>query len=128
MKITVKQKGDYSIVTNYLTKLTKGSIDDILLKKYAEKGLQALKDATPEDTGKTKDSWYYRISKEKERISIHFYNSNIVDNVPIAIILQYGHYTGTGGWVEGRDYINPAVKPVFEDIIKEIWKEVTNVK
>ena len=79
------------------------------------------------DSGKTASSWYYKIERTKNTISITFYNSNVNEGVPIAIILQYGHGTGTGGWVEGRDYINPAIQPIFDKMAEEAWKEVTNI-
>ena len=89
--------------------------------------MAALKSATPVDSGETADSWYYEIEHNRQSSVIRFNNSNINDGVPIAIILQYGHGTGTGGWVEGRDYINPAVRPVFDRIKSDVWREVTKV-
>jgi hypothetical protein len=85
----------------------------------------ALKSATPVDTGLTANSWYYKIERTKSSISITFNNSNIQNGVPIAIILQYGHGTRNGGWVQGRDYINPAIQPIFDKITEQAWKEVT---
>ena len=79
------------------------------------------------DSGETARSWYYEISNKKGSVTISFHNSNIQNGVPIAIILQYGHGTGTGGWVEGRDYINPAIQPIFDQIAAEAWKEVTRL-
>ena len=89
--------------------------------------MAALASATPMETGKTASSWFYEISHDKGSATITFSNSNINKGVPIAIILQYGHGTGTGGWVEGRDYINPAIQPIFDKIANEAWKEVTKV-
>lgn len=121
--IRVSSKGDYKKVSNYLTKLKKKfNIKD--LEKYGEQGVIALMNSTPVDTGKTRDSWYYKITESENQVSIQFCNSNIVNYVPIAIILQYGHATGSGGWVQGRDYINPAVRPVFDTITNAAWKEV----
>ena len=97
------------------------------LHQYGRDGVSALSSATPVDSGKTASSWYYKLERTKNTISITFYNSNINKGVPIAIILQYGHGTGTGGWVEGRDYINPAIQPIFDKMAEEAWKEVTNV-
>lgn len=94
------------------------------LDDYAQKGVDALSDATPVDTGVTAASWYYEIENNKNTITISWKNSNIVKGVPIAIILQYGHGTGTGGWVQGRDYINPAMKPIFDEIAENVWKEI----
>ena len=87
-------------------------------------GVQALASATPTDTGLTANSWYYEIERKNGSVSIQFKNFNIQDGVPIAVILQYGHGTGTGGWVEGRDYINPAIQPIFDNIAKNALKEV----
>lgn len=96
------------------------------LQKYGEMGVEALRKATPKDSGKTADSWYYEIVEENGRISIQWNNSNVVNDwCNIAIILQYGHGTGTGGWVEGREYINPALRPIFDKIAKGAWEEVT---
>ena len=81
--------------------------------------------ATPIDSGKTAASWYYEIREEKNSTVISFCNSNIQNGVPIAVILQYGHGTGTGGWVQGRDYINPAIQPIFDEIANRAWREVT---
>lgn len=96
-----------------------------LLDKYGKDGVAALSSATPVDGGNTANSWYYEIENKKGQVRINFLNSNINQGVPIAIILQYGHGTGTGGWVQGRDYINPAIQPVFDRILQDIWKEVT---
>lgn len=96
-----------------------------LLDKYGMAGVSALASATPTDSGKTANAWYYEIENKKNQVRINFLNSNINQGVPIAIILQYGHGTGTGGWVQGRDYINPAIQPIFDRILQDIWKEVT---
>ena len=124
--IKITQKGDFKKATSYLEKL-KGVIQLSSFDKYGQAGVNALSSATPVDSGKTANSWYYKIERTKNTISITFYNSNINKGVPIAIILQYGHGTGTGGWVEGRDYINPAIQPIFDKMAEEAWKEVTNV-
>ena len=87
--------------------------------------MAALKEATPFDTGNTRDSWYYEVIKDDGNVKISFNNKNIQNGVPIAIILQYGHATKNGGWVEGRDYINPAIQPIFDGIATKAWKEVT---
>ena len=88
-------------------------------------GVAALSSATPVDSGETAASWYYEITNKNNTITISFHNSNIQNGVPIAILLQYGHGTGTGGWVQGRDYINPAIQPIFDQIAEYAWKEVT---
>ena len=97
------------------------------LDKYGRQGVQALAAATPIDTGLTASSWYYKITMKGDSATISFHNSNIQNGVPIAIILQYGHGTGNGGWVEGRDYINPAIQPIFDEIVRNAWKEVTKL-
>ena len=96
------------------------------LDKYGQEGVAALASATPVDSGETANSWYYKIERTKGSVKIVFCNSNIQNGVPIAIILQYGHGTRNGGWVEGRDYINPAIQPIFDKITNEMWREVTN--
>ena len=124
--ITVRQKGDFAKLTRHLVKLDK-AVKMADLDKYGREGVAALASATPVDTGFTAKCWYYEIERKRNRVSITFYNSNIQNGIPIAIILQYGHGTGTGGWVEGRDYINPAIQPIFDKIAQNAWKEVTSV-
>lgn len=121
--IGFKQKGDFSKTERYLQKIKNLNIRNII-EKYGEKGVAALSSATPVDTGKTSSSWYYDISQTNTGITISFNNSNINKGVPIAIILQYGHGTRNGGWVEGRDYINPAIQPIFDEIALKAWEEV----
>lgn len=123
--ITVKSKGNFERLSAYLTKASKGVRRDIL-ERFGEEGVAALRSVTPIDTGKTADSWYYEISNKVGSLSISFHNSNIQNGVPIAIILQYGHGTGNGGYVHGRDYINPAIQPIFDKIAQEAWKEVAD--
>lgn len=95
------------------------------LEKYGEEGVAALSSATPVDTGLTAASWGYEIKMTNDRVRISWWNTNINEGVPIALIIQYGHATGNGGWVEGVDYINPALKPIFDEIEKKVWREVT---
>lgn len=95
------------------------------LNKYGELGVKALSEATPVDTGKTASSWAFEIESNSQRTSIRWFNTNVNKYVNIALILQHGHGTGTGGWVEGIDYINPAMRPIFEKIADDVWKEVT---
>lgn len=124
--ITFRQKGDFSKFNRYLERLKEAvKLGD--LNKYGRQGVQALSSATPIESGETANSWYYKINRMKESVAITFHNSNIQNGVPIAIILQYGHGTGTGGYVEGRDYINPAIQPIFDRIAEDAWKEVTNL-
>ena len=94
------------------------------LDAYGRKGVAALAAATPVNSGETANSWYYEITKQNGKYTIAFKNSNINNGVPIAIILQYGHGTNNGGWVEGRDYINPAIQPIFDEMGEAAWKEV----
>lgn len=121
--ISFRQKGDFSKVTRYFEQLKEvaklGALD-----KYGREGVAALSSATPVESGRTASSWYYEIKHGLDSATIEYHNSNINDGVPIAIILQYGHGTGTGGYVEGRDYINPAIQPVFDRIVEDAWKEV----
>lgn len=124
--ITIKQKGDFSKLTRYLKKASKVSkVSD--LHRYGQAGVKALTSATPVDSGKTAGSWYYEIKETDKSIKISFYNTNIQNGVPIAIIIQYGHATRSGGWIQGRDYINPAIQPIFDRITKDAWKEVTDL-
>lgn len=124
--IGFRQKGDFSKLTSYLERVREAAKIGIL-DQYGREGVAALKSATPVDSGKTADSWYYEITRTSSSVSIVFNNSNINDGVPIAIILQMGHGTGTGGWVQGRDYINPAIQPVFDKIANDAWKEVSKL-
>lgn len=119
-------KGDFSKLTRFLTKATNavrfGGLD-----KFGREGVAALASATPVDSGLTASSWYYEIVHTNGTTTINFCNSHINKGVPIAIILQYGHGTRNGGWVEGRDYINPSIQPVFDKIANEAWREVTKL-
>lgn len=124
--VSFRQQGDFSKLSNFLQKAKKLSLLRTL-DKYGREGVAALASATPVDTGRTADSWSYKIEINNGATSISFHNSNIQNGVPIAIILQQGHATGTGGWVEGRDYINPALQPVFDKLASEAWREVTNL-
>lgn len=122
--ITFSQKGDFSKALGFLEK-AKGLVNLSILDKYGREGVAALASATPFDSGETARSWYYKVERRRGSASIVFYNSNIQNGVPIAIILQYGHGTRNGGWVEGRDYINPTIQPIFDKIVDELWREVT---
>ena len=125
--IGFKQKGDYSKVTRYLEKAKKGA-NLSCLDKYGQQGVSALMSNTPVKTGLTARSWYYEIEKlNNKAVRISFCNSNIQNGVPIAIILQYGHATRNGGWVQGRDYINPAIQPIFDELAKNAWREVSDL-
>ena len=124
--ITFRQKGDFSKASRYLERLKEAAKLGVL-DKYGREGVAALASATPTETGLTASSWTYEIERKGNSVSIVYKNSNINKGVPIAVILQYGHGTGTGGWVQGRDYINPAIQPVFDRIADDAWKEVTKI-
>ena len=124
--IKFRQKGDFSKLTRFLEK-AKGAVRLGDLDKYGREGVAALASATPVDSGQTANSWRYEIVHKQGSVTIAFYNSNIQNGVPIAIILQYGHGTRNGGWVQGRDYINPAIQPIFDKIVNNSWREVTKL-
>lgn len=123
IEVRVKRKGFN--MSRWLKRLSE--LDYIkILTPYAQSAIDALRAATPVDSGKTAESWVSKISYDgKDRVSIDFYNTNENDGVNVALILQLGHGTGTGGWVEGRDYISPAIQPVFDALAKDCWKAVT---
>ena len=125
MKISFTSKGDFSKTIKFLNKVKNVKINDIL-SKYGAIGVNALSQSTPKDSGVTSRSWNYKIEVNNDNASIVWYNTNVVKGVNIAVILQYGHGTRNGGWVEGRDYINPAMKPIFDKIADQVWKEVIN--
>ena len=124
--ITFRQRGDFSKLTNFMER-AKEAVHLGNLDKYGQEGVAALASATPVDTGQTANSWHYKIEQKNGSVSIGFYNTNIQNGVPIAIILQYGHATRNGGWVQGRDYINPAIQPIFDKIADIAWREVTKL-
>lgn len=124
--ITFKIKGDYKRTERYFKRLTQKKYLKIL-DKYGKQGVEALSAATPKDTGRTAESWRYEIETGPNSSSIIFVNDNINKYVNIAVILQYGHATRNGGWVEGRDYINPAVQPLFDEMVEKAWEEVIRV-
>ncbi len=121
LKVTVN--GDFTNTNSYLDKMSHQKFMSKVMT-YAEMGTDALAKYTPVDTGYTAQSWYSEIEESNDELVIRWNNTHINDGVPIAIILQYGHGTGTGGYVQGRDYITPALEPVFDEIIKLIQKEV----
>lgn len=125
-RICFTHKGDFSKTTKFLRRARR-AVTYSDLEKYAAKGVKALASATPVDSGLTAQSWTYEIVNEKGSISINFKNTNIQNGVPIAIIIQYGHATGNGGWVEGRDYINPTIQPIFDELANDIWRGVTKL-
>lgn len=118
-------QGSLSNTEQYLRKMQKGD-PFAALEQYAREGVAALANATPIDSGLTASSWDYQIERSGSSYSIVWTNTNTVDGLPIAIMLQYGHGTGTGGYVQGQDYINPAMKPIFDQIAAKVWKAVTS--
>lgn len=124
--IRLTSKGDYSKATKYFKKLREAGMIKIA-EKYGSKGVNALSSATPVDSGVTASSWSYTVERGNGGVRINFLNSSQNKGVYIAIILQYGHGTGTGGWVEGHDYINPAIQPVFDELAEAAWTEVTKL-
>lgn len=123
--INVTQRGSFDNSERFLTKSTNyTSKIRPILEKYGPIGVQALSEATPKDTGLASESWYYTIVEKSGYISIRWHNRDIEGNIPVVILLQYGHATRNGGWVEGRDFIMPAIKPIFEKIEAEVSKEV----
>jgi hypothetical protein len=122
-KISFSSSGSFQKTERFLGKMSRREFLN-LLEGYGREGVAALAAATPEDSSLTSSSWNFKVKRSLGRTSIEWTNSHIVDGVPIAIILQYGHGTGTGGYVQGRDYINPAIRPVFEKIANNTWKAV----
>ena len=122
--ITFRTKGSFRRTKRMLERAEHCDFST-LLRKYGEEGVRALSAATPKDTGKTSKSWSYEIVEEKGKAQIFFNNDNINQGIPIAILIQYGHATRGGAWVEGRDFINPAIQPIFDRIAQQAWKEVT---
>ena len=122
--IRYRQKGNFNKTLTFLGK-AKQVFNTSILDKYGQLGVAALSSATPVDSGKTANSWNYTIEQKKDSVTIAFNNTNIQNGVPIAIVLQYGHGTKNGGWVEGRDYINPALQPILDNLVDEVWREVT---
>jgi len=122
---SVSQKGDFSKTTTFLKVATSkaylGILDD-----YGRRGVEALKLATPMDSGETASSWDYKITRNPNRITITWTNSVMAGSTPLAILLQYGHGTRNGGYVQGRDFINPAIRPIFDDLANELWKTIVN--
>lgn len=123
--VSIKSSGNFSNIEKFLLKMTK-SDRLIALEKYGQRGVDALSSATPVDAGRTSKSWGYEIHSSGGNVSLHWTNSNHNKGVNIAILIQYGHGTGTGGYVQGRDFINPAIQPIFDQMANDLWKEVTN--
>ena len=124
--ITIRQEGDFSKLTSYFERC-KGWLHLSNLDEYGRRGVEALSSATPRDSGETASSWSYSIERRGDSsASIIFHNDNVTpQGTPVAILIQYGHATKNGAWVEGIDYINPALRPVFENLANDAWREVT---
>lgn len=125
--ISFRQKGDFKKFEKYLKDVREAAKVKNVLDKYGRAGVQALSSATPVETGLAASSWYYETQISNTSATITFLNSDVENGFPVAIMLQYGHGTGTGGWVEGRDYINLAIQPIFDELADAAWKEVTRV-
>lgn len=127
MSSGIKQKGNFKKTNNFLRYVLDQQYLDIL-NRYGAEGVRALSANTPRDTGETASSWSYEIIRGKNKIILAFNNDHIEKGVPIAVILQYGHATRNGGWVEGIDYINPAIQPIFNKIANDAWGRVVHVQ
>ena len=123
--ISLKSTGDFKKTDRFLNRVKSGDIFS-RLSQYGRMGVDALSSATPIDTGRAAHSWTYQVGTGGGKTSISWLNTDVEGGVNVAIILQYGHGTGTGGYVQGRDYINPAMRPVFDKIAEAVWREVTN--
>lgn len=124
--ISVKVTGSWDTIGRYLEGIKRKKYVRII-HKYGVKGVEVLSQATPKDTGLTASLWRYAVNTDDNGTTLEFHNDSINKEVNIAIILNYGHGTGTGGWVEGRAYINPAIQPVFDELVEELWKEVKHL-
>lgn len=122
--IKVVCKGDYGKAFKFFDKL-RAAAQVRVLEKYGQKGVEALRSATPKRSGKTADAWTYTVERSNGSAAIYWENSNINKGVNIAVIIQYGHGTGTGGYVKGIDYINPSLQPIFDQLAEDAWREVT---
>lgn len=125
MTFSFQTTGDWKNTNKFLSKLSNRQIFN-KLEKYGQIGVDALSSATPRDSGETAASWYYEIKRDNNSYSIIWGNTNDAGGAPLAVLLQVGHGTGTGGYIQGRDYINPAIAPIFDRIVEEAWNEVTS--
>ena len=123
--ITIRNTGKFEKTFKFLNKAPLSKYLNIF-DKYGRRGVQALSDATPQDSGTTANSWFYTIQRTRRGMSISWNNSNVSDGIPIVILIQYGHGTSQGGYVQGVDFINPVLKSIFTNMIDDIWKEVTS--
>lgn len=125
MRVKFEVSGGFTKTERFLNRMKRREYLNVL-DEFGRDGVQALRNATPVDSGATAEAWHYEIKRTRNYTEIVWTNSNINDGVPIAVILQYGHGTGTGGYVQGRDYINPAIRPIFDKIAEKAWKVVTS--
>lgn len=125
MRVKFEVSGGFTKTERFLNRMKRREYLNVL-DEFGRDGVQALRNATPVDSGATAEAWDYEIKRTRNYTEIVWTNSNINDGVPIAVILQYGHGTGTGGYVQGRDYINPAIRPIFDKIAEKVWKVVTS--
>ena len=125
MRVKFEVSGGFTKTERFLNRMKRREYLNVL-DEFGRDGVQALRNATPVDSGATAEAWNYEIKRTRDCTEIIWTNSNINDGVPIAVILQYGHGTGTGGYVQGRDYINPAIRPIFDKIAEKAWKVVTS--
>lgn len=123
--INVTSTGSFDKTLKFLQKLNEGSIF-ANLEHYGRVGVDALSRATPVESGETANSWGYKVIRTPGRYSIVWFNTHEEDGVNIAVIIQYGHGTRTGGYVQGRDYVNPAMRPIFDQIVEDVWRQVRN--
>lgn len=125
MGIYLESPGDFDKTRNFIKSIRQqdayGDLDSV-----GARGVDALAAATPVETGLAQSSWYYIIKKEGSRITISWHNDDVEGGAVVVLLIQYGHGTGTGGYVAGRDFVNPAIKPVMEDAINEVWRKVVN--
>lgn len=122
--ISMKSTGNFKKTIKFLNFVSGGKYIEDVLRKYGDKGIEALSHNTPKDTGKTANSWYYEIEHDSNHCQIAWFNSEMAGGVPLVILIQYGHATKSGGFVQGIDFINPVMKPIFDKIADEIWREV----
>lgn len=125
MRVKFEVSGGFTKTERFLNRMKRREYLNVL-DEFGRDGVQALRNATPVDSGATAEAWDYEIKRTRNYTEIVWTNSNINDGVPIAVILQYGHGTGTGGYVQGRDYINPVIRPIFDKIAEKAWKVVTS--
>lgn len=126
MSIKVTSSGDFSKTYKYLNKLSSFKKQKLMsiLNKYGQEGVKKLANATPIDTGETASRWRYEIEEKGDDVSLIFINDNVNEGIPVVVLIQYGHGTGTGGYVPPNDFINPVIKPIFQKLADEAWKEV----